>query len=326
MDSNLPELYTWQALLVPTSFMLFNLIAMIPSLIILIVVIRTKSLQTTDNLMTLQMVFVDIVFAGWVLVWYTLKLASGYRLWDFYTCQMEGSMILICGFTWLMCGTFLGFYRFRKVIGSKSTHVTDRVMLIIQYGLWLPSIIFACVIGLSGDFRIMPSFAYCYIRYVPDAPQTHIHLWATLAILIIPVIASVYFYWAITAKYCTIVRQLIEAPVPTYLPSGHARKSNTEGSTAPLTTITVRPTPKSHLRKVAFKCVLYALVFILCFLPMTCTIIYELATSQVRSPTIDAICISLVMLHKIMSPMITLFINDTINHQIRVLLGYNPIR
>ncbi|KAI9296600.1 family A G protein-coupled receptor-like protein [Neoconidiobolus thromboides FSU 785] len=307
---------SWQAQGVSYVFIVTNVLSLIPSLLILISVLVYKRMQTTDNMIVMQIAIIDVIYATWTIIWVSVKLSTNYMVLNMTACKVEAAISAICKITWLYSALVCAFWRYYTIV--KGENISKRGVLLLQLTQWILPLFAGILIAVTNRFDLMPSAGYCYLAYKPDDPLLKGYYFITIAVILIPTVLAVYFYYSISRQFYNIMRRVNESS-QSYLVDMSDEKSSYQ-AISEKENLAVNPSLEKY-RAVAFRSIMYCLIFILSFLPYGVTMIYELITDTPRSDTVDFWVVSAIMIHKVLSPMVTLFINASILAQVKKILS-----
>ncbi|KAJ9074181.1 G-protein coupled receptor 84 [Entomophthora muscae] len=309
-----PELaHTWTALVTQCIFIGANALALVPSLLIIVAVVGHKRMRTVDNLVVLQISVVDAFYATMTLTWFPIKMAMGPSVLTYTACQLEGAVSVLCKVTWLYSATVCAFWRYYTIVHGGG--LEKRSVLMLQLSQWGLPLVAALAIAGTGRFDLMPSGAYCYTRYRTDDWVLLTFYYVNIVVIFVPTCLAVYFYYAITAQFHTVVQRVSECTSNNQLMDKESCATNNKVDQ-------LRDNPSlAKYRAVAFRSILYCVIFLLAFLPFGITMITELILDESRSAIVDCIAVSAIMTHKVLSPVVTLLINASIRAQVNMMLG-----
>jgi hypothetical protein len=300
---------SWQALIAGSAFVFSAILTLIPSAFILLAIFGSSKMRTTDNLIISQIVIVDVIYALWCLIWFPIKFWNNQNLLSYTMCQIEGMISTVCLMTWLFSATLCAFWRYQTIVSRKTW--SPKFMILMQYGQWGIPFGVGLSIAILGKFNVMPSGGYCFLKYVPNDKIILGYFILTMLSISGPTFLTIFFYCSITGYFGKVIADM--ASVSSNHSSTGSIKLSKNGLQIDSSWIKVA--------QVALKSVLYCMIFLTCFIPFGWIMIQEMAEGQSRSPLSDTISVCLILVHKVLSPIVTIMVNSSIRDQIYRFLG-----
>ncbi|KAJ9080267.1 hypothetical protein DSO57_1002208 [Entomophthora muscae] len=285
-------------------FLLANSVLLVPSILIVISVLGRPSMRTGANLIVCQIAILDILYALWAIVWHSVKLADPSVVTP-SMCSLDGIISCLCMLAWLYSATLCAYYRYHAVMyGEEILKARLQVLVGLQ---WVVPVFLTILIASTEGFSQMPSGGYCLLSYHNDS-NTYFLFGMLILFVLVPTYLSVYFYIVITRQCIRIANlaQIRNTQQAEYYQSFDKTQK--------------MPTSLYSCHSIAFRAVMHSSTFVLTFLPLGFTMVYELIYKESRSARLDAIVIGSVLVHKVLSPIVTLLINTSILNRVKDLI------